>query len=98
MKQFDKIVKITQIIILLMLFALGTTQFILTNNLVIYGGQITHDDQTLNSVKRENILLVKQLAQDSSIAELSTKAKLLGFVQPSTILTLTAEYSVAIRP
>jgi|WetSurMetagenome_2_1015567.scaffolds.fasta_scaffold1005672_2 hypothetical protein len=98
MIQYDKILKIIQSTIIILIGIVGATQFVLTNNLVIYGEEITENDRKVNEYKHENTVLIKQIAQETALSVLISKAKLHGFTTPSTIVSLSAEYPVAIRP
>jgi hypothetical protein len=98
MKNYDRIIKIFQSLVIISLGTIGIVQFVITNNLVIYGGEITENDKRVIDIKRENSILIRQIAEESALSSITQKAKLQGFITPTVIVSLSQEYPVAIRP
>jgi hypothetical protein len=75
----------------------GLTNLILTNNLVTFGSRISEAEKKSGDLRRENVLLLQQIATAKSLEALEMKAESAGFVKPTSIVFISMDQPVALR-
>lgn len=72
-----------------------TAQIIYSCMLVGDGKMIRNIDNEITSIKNETILLAEKVASESSLLAISEKAKVMGFVEKPTVMTMHTDLIVA---
>ena len=75
------------IIMVLVVFALIFGQLIFANSLATDGQKLSQIEDEIQELEAENTTLRAKIAQESSLTTLSKKAKELGFVPSSKVIT-----------
>ncbi len=85
-------------LLLLLIFGLAITNLIITNAFTGHGRLVSDLEQDIISLKHENLRLELQLAQATSLTNLTPRLKAAGFQTPKTVAGLNqAPTSVAMR-
>ncbi len=87
LKQGSIKVKIIFIFVFL-LTGLVFTQLVFANNLATDGQKLSHYQDEIRQLENENTTLKAEIAQKSSLTNLSKKAEELGFKKPSKLTIL----------
>ncbi len=69
-----------------LLVVLFTAQLVFASNLATDGQKLAQISVQISQMETENTNLKVQIAQQSSLTELSQKAQQMGFAQPSKII------------
>jgi len=93
----NKLYKVLQTGLIFTIFCFGLLNLILTNNLVTYGSRISEAEGKSDDLRRENVLLMQQIATAKSLEALEIKAESAGFVKPTSIVFISMDQPVALR-
>lgn len=63
-------------------------QLVFANNLATDGKKLSRTEEEIQKLEEENTVLKIKIAQNSSLSNLSKKAKEMGFIKPSEVLVL----------
>ena len=89
-RDFNLIGKIKVQVLIIMAVAtvlVLSAQLVFAATLATNGQKVSQIEQQIKRLEEENTDLKVQIAQESSLATLATKAKKLGFSQPSKVIT-----------
>lgn len=76
---------------------LGALQIVVSNRLANLGAKIEEENAKIDLLTAENRLLEEELRQKESLANISQKAKELGFVDAKSIYYLVPQVPVAMK-
>jgi len=89
-QSFNLIGKIRVKLLIFLGFAVLTlffTQLVFANNLATDGQRLSQIEDQINQLQAENSILKVKIAQESSLTNLSQKAKDQGFLKPTKVIT-----------
>ena len=89
--------KILATLVLAVTFLLAAVQLLVSNRLANLGVQIEEESAKAESLSSQNRLLEEELRQKESLANISQKAKELGFVETKSIYYLVPQIPVAMK-
>ena len=89
--------KILATLVLAVTFLLAAVQLLVSNRLANLGVQIEEERAKAESLSSQNRLLEEELRQKESLANISQKAKELGFVETKSIYYLVPQIPVAMK-
>ncbi len=73
-------------------------QMVISNQMIIYGNKLGQVNQRIDELQDQNNFLEKKLVEQQSVQRISTEAKRLGFVEPSTYLAFSSDsFPIAIK-
>lgn len=83
-----KIIRFVTSVLPFLVIALVLVQFVVSNTLAGAGRNTQSIDETIETVRAENMLLRQELAKETSLSTVAVKAKELGFFPSTTAVTL----------